>query len=262
MVLDEIEPGTEIVGFQAILPCSDEICLGQIAQTEKLGLPDALTRNSLAIIANGPSARGLDLRTFEGHTMALNGSIQLFLEQGLCPTYWACCDPQEQVADMLPENPPYNTTFLVASKCHPRVFHKLRNNDVLVWHIKDYPAEGRHRISLCSSITLSATWLMYRMGFTDFEYWGWDGCFMEGKHHASQDNDWSTKPILYMNYGGKVENNEVVGGRTFTTTRTWAAEGKGAEQFFQLAEYFDIGIKIHGDGMFECVRKSIMEQPA
>lgn len=258
---EEIAPGTEMMIY-GILPVNDETCLTQIAQTEKLGLPEAVRRAHLNVIANGPSAHGVDLRSLKDHTLALNGSIKLFLDQGLAPDFWAVCDPQEEVASFLPEKPPRNTTYLVASKCHPNVFRKLKDNDVLVWHVADYPAEGRHRISLCSSVTLSATWLMYRMGFTDFEYWGWDGCFMDGRHHASQDNDWSTKPVLYLNFGGKIENGEMIGGRTFATTRTWAAENKGADQFFQLAKYFDIGIKIHGDGMFEYGRKLLMDKAA
>ncbi len=109
-------------------------------------------------------------------------------------------------------------------------------------------------------MTISAAWLMHWIGYTDFEFWGWDGCFLEGKHHAIGNADWSHLPILHLNYGGTDENGEIIGGRTFSTTRSWAAEAKAAEQFFNLAHYFDIGIKINGDGMFECARKFLMDK--
>lgn len=219
---------------------------------------EAVTRRSLTIVANGPTARSADLiRLADSETLALNGSLKLFTDYGLAPTYWAACDPQAKVADFLPDNPPAETVYLVASKCHQSVFEKLKGRDVRLWHLMDHPAEGRSRIALASSVTISASWLMHRMGFTDFEYWGWDGCFLDGRHHASSNEPFPV-PVLHLNYGGDIESGEVIGGRTFATTRTWAAEAKGAEQFFQLADYFDIGIKINGDGMFECARQAIM----
>lgn len=258
---DDIEPGMEITGFDYILPVNAETCQAQISSSLTRDLSEAVPRRSLTIIANGPTANNVDLRTVKGPTMALNAALSLFVEQGLAPTYWACCDPQALVADFIPDNAPMDTVYLVASKCHPSVFRKLQGRDVRLWHLLDHPAEGRARIALASSVTISASWLMNRLGFTDFEYWGWDGCFLDDRHHAVGEGEFPI-PVLHMNYGGKFENGEVIGGRTFSTTRTWAAEAKGAEQFFQLAEYFDIGIKINGDGMFECVRQSLLDVAA
>jgi hypothetical protein len=257
-----IAPGSEIVGFDTILPESDETCLRHIDRSLKSGLPEAVVRKKLIVIANGPTAKTCDLRSLSSPTLAVNASLSLFIDQEMAPTYWAACDPSEPIAEFLPENPPMDTVYFVASKCHPKVFEKLKGRDVRLWHLMDHPAVNRSRIALASSVTLSGSWLMHRLGYTDFEYYGWDGCFLDGEHHAVGDQNWSHIPILHLNYGGIIKNGEVIGGRTFSTTRTWAAEAKGAEQFFQLAEYFDIGIKIHGDAMFECVRQSIMDKAA
>ena len=219
-------------------------------------LPEAVTRKHLNVIANGPSALLADLPNLTP-TLALNGSIKLFTDAGLAPTYWAGCDPQAVLADYLPENPPESTVYFVASKAHPSVFEKLKGRDVRVWHLMDYPAERCSRIALAVSVTISATWLMHRLGFTDFDYWGWDGCFMDGRHHASDDSSWGDAP-LHINYGGKIVDGEVLGGRTFATTRSWASEALSAEQFCQLAKYFDIGVKLHGDGMFKCAIEAIL----
>lgn len=97
---------------------------------------------------------------------------------------------------------------------------------------------------------------MHRMGFTDFEYYGWDGCFMDGRNHAASNND-TLAPTVHINYGGEVVDGEVVGGRIFATSRTWAAESHGVQQFYQLAKYFDIGVKLHGDGMFKCAIEAL-----
>jgi hypothetical protein len=212
-------------------------------------------RRRLTVIANGPSAKTVDLRylTRETNTLAVNGSLKLFLDQGVSPTYWVACDPQELVADFLPDNPPEYTQYFIASKCHPRVFDKLRGLDVLLWHLNDHPVSGRWNIPPSSSVTICAAWLMNRLGYTDFDFYGWDGCYINGYHHASEDS--KKTPELEITYGGKVEGDNVTGGKTFMTNTTWAAEVQGAEQFFQLAKYFDINLTIHGDGMFAYAKK-------
>jgi len=250
----DIPAGSIITGFQFVTPVADDVCNEQIASSLKRNLPEAVTRKKLNIIAGGPSASDVNLWNLEGPTLALNSAMRLF-KNGLYPTYWAACDPQEEVAGLIPDNPPDRTTYFLANKCHPNLFRKLQGRDVRLWHLKDYEADGKSRIALCSSITMCAAWLMHRLGYTDFEFYGWDGCYMDGRHHATVDDDWSEKEVLTLNYGGDVSGDEVIGGRNFQTTRTWAAEAQGAQQFFQLADYFDIGINIHGDGMIAHVHQ-------
>jgi hypothetical protein len=256
---DEIAPGTLITGFDIKVPCSADVCNRQVAANLSRGLPDALApRRSLTVIANGPSALDVDLHAIAGPTLALNGSIALFVAQGLAPTFWACCDPQAVVASLLPDCPPRDTVYFVAAKCHPSVFEKLKDRDVRVWHLPDYPSPGKQHVVLASTVTISATWLMNRLGFTDFTYWGWDGCFFDKRHHASDASDRDEARVMHLSYGGVVQDDEVIGGRTFATTRSWVCEAAGAEQMFQLARYFDITLTLKGDGMFACAQKHIL----
>lgn len=254
---EEISPGTIIAGFDARVPVDAETCARHIASNMAFGFPEAVARKKLTVIANGPSALEADLKAIEGPTLALNGAMKLFMDQGVVPTYWAACDAQDIVMGFLPDNPPKETIYLVSSKCHPYVLARLADRDVRLWHLSDSDVVDRVRISTTSSVTMAAMWLLHRIGFTDFDVWGWDGCFMNGRHHASDASDWGA-PELKINYGGVVENDEVIGGRTFATTRTWAAEANAAIQFFQLAKYFDIGLTIHGDGMFKHAREFVL----
>ena len=253
---DYIVPGTVIAGFHSVLPVESAVCRQQHVASCARDLPDALgRRRHLTVIANGPSARDVNLG-LHSPTLALNGSIGLFTAQGIAPDFWACCDPQECVADFLPEHPDRFTTYYVASTCHPRVFDKLAQNrcKVRIWYLPDHPGAGKVHIPQCTSITICAAWLMFRLGFTDFDFYGWDGCFMDGRHHAVGNADWGAPP-LHMNYGGKIVDGEVIGGRTFPTTRSWVHEADSAMQFFQLAKYFDIGVVLHGDGMLKAARE-------
>lgn len=254
---DTVAPGSIITGFDIQVPLNDETCRNHIASSLARSLPEAVSRRPLVVIANGPSARDVDLRSITAPTLALNGAMQLFIEQGTAPTFWAGCDPQEYLATLLPNNPPHSTQYFVASKCHPAVFDKLRGCGVRVWHLADHPVGDRQQVALCSSVTLSAAWLMVRLGFNDFEFYGWDGCFIDGKDHAANGNP-GIVPTVHINYGGTVQGDEIVGGRTFATSRTWAAEAHGVEQFAQLAKYFGIGVKIHGDGMFKQAHEAIL----
>ena len=243
------------------MPATEETCRHHIATAVARGLPEALSRQAITIIANGPTALDVDLRAIKGPTLAVNGAIRLFTDQGLAPTYWAACDPQALVADFLPDEPPMETIYLVASKCHPSVIEKLKGRDVRIWHVTAHPSEGLARVMGCTSITMCATWLLHRMGFTDFDYHGWDGCFIGGRHHASDDSQWDIE-ALEMDYDGEIVGDTTVGGRTFETARSWAAEAMDATLFFQLAERFDLGINIHGDGMFRYAREFTLRRTA
>lgn len=177
------------VGFQIIVPHGEDTISAHIAHALSLGLPefDDGPLKTLSVIANGPSASLYDFDT-PGPTLALNGALKLFTDRGKAPTYWACCDPQALVADFL-VNPPLETVYLVASKCHPLVFQMLQGRDVRLWHIDDHPMvkTGHRAIPVASSVTLCAISLMARVyGVRHFETYGWDACFNGTEHHAGQ----------------------------------------------------------------------------
>jgi hypothetical protein len=275
----EIAPGTIITGFDYCLPASPSEVEAQVMSALARNRPEVLRRQSLTVIANGPSAREFEPGC--GETLALNGAFDLFFNSGRVPTYWAACDSQALVADFLPDQPPLDTTYLIASRCHPAVFDKLKNRDVRVWHSKEFPLPGKRAIPRNCSITLNALWLMFSLGYMDFDVWGWDACFGEdGEAHAGMQAK-DPPPRIEINYGGtltrtpvrqtllerlqrkpKEEILNMEGGRFFPTTRTWAAEVKGAEQFFHLAEYFGMTVNVRGDGLIKAAQAQVLIERA
>src|SRR6185369_7368494 len=120
--LPDLEPGS-VIDFDIRTPADELTIRAHVAHANTLGLPRSnQDAKVLRVIANGPSAV---LAPLDGPVLALNGAIQLFHNSGRVPMFWAACDPQELVADFLPDNPPRETIYLVASKCHPKVFEKL-----------------------------------------------------------------------------------------------------------------------------------------
>lgn len=188
-----------------------------------------LRDHPISLVASGPSARAAPL---DGVTMAVNGSLGLFTAQGQQPTFWAGCDPQAHMADFL-RDPPPDTIYLVASKCHPSVFKALRGRRVRLWHIDDVPGHP-WAIPTATTISLTGLSLLRRLGYRDIDVYGWDCCYIDGLDHAL--------PQIHQGDNVTVE----VGERKFLTTGTWALEAQ--EAVLQLSDA-DMRVKVHGPGM-------------
>src|SRR5580765_5062864 len=170
------------VEFVVSTPVSDEDLVANVRHALTLGLPELCDfeyawNGPLTVVASGPSALKAP---FDGKTLAINGALGLFTRAGRAPTYWVACDPQELVADFLDEMPE-STTYLIASKCHPKVFERLRDRKVILWHVHDECTweltKERQPVARAVSVTICAFELMARLGWRRFDTWGWDGCF-------------------------------------------------------------------------------------
>ena len=237
--------------FDVRVPLDDAGLIANVHQALALGLPELAEfcgdwDETLQIIAGGPSALKAPLN---GPTLALNGGMRVFTQRGIAPSYWAACDPQEVVADFLPEDPPSSTLYLVASKCHPRVFEKLRGRSVLVWHVSDqgtWPiVKDRNPVLPWVSITLCSFELMARLGWRRFSVWGWDGSYVDGQHHAF--------PQGHVNDDIEVDLN----GRKFATTTAWALEAQTAT--VALAG-FPFKVHVHGDGFMPAMLREFLDR--
>lgn len=228
------------IEFDIRTPLDEPTIRRHIAHALSLGHREALEQpETLTIVAGGPSALKAPLTS--GPTLAVNGSLGLFTAKGLAPTYYAACDPQQHLVDFL-GNPPAETTYYIASKCHPDVFKALKSRDVRLWHIDDYIPGS---VASAPSITLTALNLFARMGWRRFEVWGWDCCYQDGKHHALDQIHNSDDRTLE------------VGERAFKTTAPWAAEAQSAIQVLAIFEYLGLEVVIHGDSMVQAIRDFI-----
>lgn len=230
------------VEFDVRVPVADDGLALNVASALARGLPEIPAMlpepDLVTIVANGPSAREC---SFAGPTLALNGALRLFVERGTAPTYWAACDPQPVVAEFL-KDAPESTIYLVASKCHPSVFDALKDRKVLVWHVDDCGTwdlvKDRNAISTGVSITIVSFELMSRFGFSRFETWGWDGCYLNGQDHAAPQ----------AHSGTDLEMQ--VGINRFRTTTTWALEAQDAYHKLTITPR---NVKVRGGGMIGAV---------
>jgi len=225
------------IEFDIRTPVADDRLAFHVASCLERGLPEveyqAPRIAPLTVLANGPSAKRAAL---DGDVLALNGALKVCLERGVVPKYWAACDPQEMVADFL-KDAPDETTYLVCSKCHPKVFDALEGKKVLVWHLDDAVDWGNPIVSAVS-ITLVAFELMERLGYSAFETWGWDGCYVDGESHAAPQA-----------HGGS-DITMLVGDKRYLTTTTWAAEAQDAVNLFKAMPH---QIVVRGGGMLGAI---------
>ena len=230
-----------LVEFEIKTPVADDGLVANVRHSLSLGLPELCrlppSTRQLSVIANGPTAWGAE---FGGNpTLAVNGALRLFTDRNAAPNYWIGCDPQAHLADFL-KRAPQSTTYLVASKCHPSVFEALKGRRVILWHVDDLATwdlvQDRDAISTAVSVTICAFEVMERLGFSRFETWGWDGCYIDGRDHASPQ---AHRAI-------DIEND--VGGKVFQTTTTWALEAQDAWNKLRGAN-----IDIRGGGMIGAI---------
>lgn len=227
-----------VVHFDIKTPRTEAVVRRQIARSRALGLREAFETEpeGLTIIANGPSAWHAP---HAGPTLALNNALRVIPN----PTYWAGCDPQEDLADFVKDGPK-DTIYYVASKCHPKVFRALKDRDVRLWHVGDFVPGA---VPSAVSITLTAMNLFARLGWRKFDVWGWDTSFGPGGEHHAGDEPFSPNP--------NIVEVAIDGGPTFKTTPTWAAEAQDAHYIIPLLEYLGCEINIHGNSMVEAIRR-------
>lgn len=230
------------VEFELKLPLDGPTCEEHIRYALSLELPfvgdaPAQDRGRLDIIASGPSSK--DHRP-GGDSLAVNGALR-----GRNPTYWAACDPQEELIQFL-DDPPEETTYLLATKVHPNVFDRLvgLGRRVAVWHCDDYAlpddADPMAIIPCAVSITLCSFPLACMLGYRDIHTYGWDGCYLGGEGYAHPQKHDQT-PITVT-----------LGDRAFPTTVSWACEAEDAVARLTLDQgLYDL--TAHGPGLHGAV---------
>ena len=250
---------TPLVNFEVNQPLDEAGREANIRASLKRSLPafDDEPIRTLTLIANGPSARSkAALRCAARHQLnpspvaCLNGALKLFMDKGLTPDFWLACDPQPMITDFLVGDIPWETTYIIGSKCDPSVFERLKGYDVRLWHINDSPLVKKHRpVKLASSVTLSALSLFRQVGFRHFEIHGWDCCYGEdGNHHAFGGLRHPTDTDTQLNIGGEMTETGPIGGTTYNTNHTWCLEIQDAIQQLHHADYT---VKVHGPGMMK-----------
>lgn len=116
--------------------------------------------------------------------LTTSGAHGFLLERGIIPTYHAECDPRDHKVFFI-RQAHRDVTYLIASICHKKMFRRLRNHKVMMWHPLTHQKDeqtallreveyGAHMIGGGSNAGLRALLLAFHMGFRDFDVHGLD----------------------------------------------------------------------------------------
>lgn len=149
-----------------------------------------------SIVGSGPTIKHTH-KELTGDVLAINSAIGYLLDQGIVPKFGVLWDGTEIVEKFARPHP--GITYLVASRCHPKVFENLKGCNVVVWH-----AAGDHDIAdvmcrqdvfekmgslqplICggSAGVTRTIYLASVLGYTDLHIYGADSCYSaEGETH-------------------------------------------------------------------------------
>lgn len=203
-VLDGIE-------MQGTINTSDDTLLAHIEHSIRLGYPQVrpqpVQRERVCLIGGGPSLNDTidELRElyFEGaKVVTVNGSYAWCVERNIRPSAQIVLDARAANARFVNPAVP-QCRYLLASQCHPETWQQVEGRpDVWIWHAlaQDNPhAETLNRYYAKAwaptpggtTVLVRAITLLRMLGFLRFDVFGWDSCYLHGKHHAYEqaEND-------------------------------------------------------------------------
>lgn len=197
----------------------------------------------------------------KGDVMAVNRSHDWLIERGVVPRWCLLMDPVEVVSEMVSPHP--EVVYMVASRCHPKVFEKLDGFNVVVWHAAgdsmieeivanhfQAPTEEEALAKIeptinggSSGVTRGAVMLV-AMGYTDIHIHGADSSF-------PKDGDTHVLPSLVPESQIKVK----VEGREFYTAPWMTLHLEDLEICLEDLQRRGNKFTFYGDGLLQWVAR-------
>ncbi len=126
--------------------------------------------------------------------VTVNGAYDWCIERNYKPSVAIVLDARPSNARFV-EKPITGCRYLLAGQCHPETFEHCRDRDVFIWHactagdaevelLKEYYFNRFHPITLGTTVGVRAISLMRMLGFSRFEIFGLDSCWLGDEHHA------------------------------------------------------------------------------
>lgn len=220
---ETMEAGGDAPRFFHLTPAvSAQDMLANMRSSLARGLPEVTPCKphglTLSVAGGGPSLADT-YQEMDGYIAAVNGSLAFLLSRDTKPgASYACgiLDAGEHIADMIVADK--QVRYYVASICNPKVFDKLKDCDVRLWHVTPQSMQdpdgmtailnehSKNWMAIGGGCTMGLRWinLGYALGFRKFHLHGLDSSFRKGSTHAYPDradtkdrvefNGWETRP--------------------------------------------------------------------
>lgn len=207
-------------------------------------------QKSMSIVGSAPSIHWT-WKHVVGDIIACNAAHDFLIKKKITPKYGMLWDPVEVLNDFITPND--HTTYLIASRCHPKLFKRFEGRKVVVWHadgdlrIKELLQEYKKLEPVVMGGSTGVTrslFLAVAMGYLDLHIFGGDSSCDEGSHIRKSVVDEEYMQIF-------------AAGRWFKTTPWLAVQ---AEDFQKLAPYLSkvgVSLTIYGDGLIPHIAKQL-----
>lgn len=217
---------------------------GIIDLLDKAGMGD------VSIVGSGPSLRET-WQDLKGDVFAINQAIGFLLDKGVVPKWAMLWDAAEIVEQFAVPHP--DITYLVAARCHPSVFERLKDCKVRVWfaggdhNINEYMIKHELDDPLVNGGSAGVTRGLYLatcLGYRHLHVFGADASY-------SADGATHVKASLVPEKDFHVWIGNGEGKRLFRTTPEWCSQVNEFRDIFHLFSHPNYAVKIdvYGDGM-------------
>lgn len=220
-----------------------------------LGLPElqlGVFRHdgTLVICGSGPSIedRVEDIRKDQqsGKTIcAVKGAYDFLRSHGITPDLYVSVEPRYKPVT----NPAKETSFLLASRCHPQMFEDLKSYGVYLWHSWSTEDQmellrGRPCVGGGTTSGLRAVNIGYCLGFKKFKMYGMDSSLgQRGEKRVGQDK-------LDPRVNTTVVRVEA-DGPEFITNMAMAAQAQDFQSIYDVMP--DITVDVIGAGLIPAI---------
>ena len=225
-------------------------------------------QGTVSIVGSGPSLKETwrDLKKRRGDIVACNASNQFLLERGIVPKYVMIFD-----ADILAEEfvttPHEDVTYLLASRCHPKLFEHLEGYRVVVWHAKgdlniERLLEKNKRMEPMigggSAAVTRSMFMVHPMGYRDMHLYGADSSYNNAETKSryarsviERDDLQGSSDASHIRRSTTVEKFLAIGvnGRVFHTTPWMAGQAEDFKVLAPSLQRLGMKISVHGDGL-------------
>lgn len=271
---EEIQKASEAALHPPLVPIGMDICScatkeemhGNFYATLERGYEPvngylASQSGKVCIVGAGPSLEKT-YKEIEGDVCAINSSIAFLLDQGIVPKWAMLWDAAEIVAKFATPHP--EITYLVASRCHPKVFERLKDCKVVVWHaggdhdiidVLNRPEViGKQRfeeplINGGSAGVTRAIFVMMALGYTAADLFGADSSYSDDRTHVRGSL------VPEKNFLISLGDNPPT---FFRTTPEWMAQVEEYKAILTMALNHEVEIRVFGEGLLPAMHERLM----
>ena len=216
-----------------------------------------------SVVGSGPSVNET-YKDLQGDVIAINGAIGFLLGKGIVPKWAMLWDAAEIVERFAVPHP--DITYLVASRCHPKVFERLKDCKVVVWHaagdmniaelmnrpdvIAKQPCE-EPLINGGSAGVTRGIFVATTLGYKEVNIFGGDSSYAaDGSTHVSGGSLVPEKDVTVA-----IGNDPPT---YFRTTPEWCAQVEEYRAIYTILTCAaGITLHVHGDGMLRCMHERL-----